>query len=133
MASPFFVLESSQSFADTCAAVERAVPAHGFGVIGSHNLGDTLRSKGQPFQEECRVFEVCEPAVAARVLSADPVLASALPCRISVFTDAGRTQVAMVRPEGMLRALSSDPALAAVAAEVEAAAIAIIREAGGQT
>lgn len=132
MAGPFFVLESSQSFADTCTAVERAVPAHGFGVIGSHNLGDTLRSKGQPFGEECRVYEVCEPRQAARVLGANPLLSAALPCRISVFTEAGRTQVAMVRPEGMLRALSSDPELAAVAAEVEAAAIAIIQEAVGQ-
>lgn len=132
MASPFFVLESHESFADTCAALERAVPAHGFGVIGSHNLGDTLRSKGLPFGEECRVYEVCEPRQAAQVLGANLLLSTALPCRISVFTEAGCTQVAMVRPEGMLGTLSSDPALAAVAADVEAAAIAIIREAVGQ-
>jgi uncharacterized protein (DUF302 family) len=132
MERPFFALESPRSFANTCSALERAVPAHGFGLLSTHDLGQTLRSKGQAFSEECRVFELCQPQQAARVLAAEMLLSTALPCRISVFTEGGRTTVAMVRPEGMLRALSSDPALAAVAAEVEAATVAIIREAVGQ-
>lgn len=132
MNEPFFVLESPRCFTDTCAALEQAVPAHGFGLIGSHNLGDILRSKGLSFSEECRVFEVCQPQQAARVLGAAMLLSTALPCRISVFTEAGRTRVAMVRPEGMLLMLSHDPDLVAVAGEVEASTIAIIREAVGQ-
>jgi uncharacterized protein (DUF302 family) len=132
MESPFFVLESPRSFSDTCSALEQAVPAHGFGMLGSHDLGHTLRSKGQAFGEECRVFELCQPQQAAQVLAAEMQLSTALPCRVSVYTDGGRTKVAMVRPEGMLRLLSSNPALAAVAGEVEATTVAIIREAVGQ-
>jgi hypothetical protein len=37
----------------------------------------------------------------------------------------------MVRPEGLLNALSSDPQLQLVAAEVEATTTAIIRQAAG--
>lgn len=132
MAGPFFVLESPQPFDLTCAALEQAVPHHGFGLIACHDLAETLRSKGQPFHEECRVFEVCQPAQAARVLGAELLLSTALPCRISVYTEAGRTKVAMVRPEAMLRQLSSNPNLAEAAAEVETSTVAIIREAVGQ-
>ncbi len=133
MADHVVVLESAQPFEPVCDALARAVSAHGFGVIGSHNLGETFRGKGLSFREECRVFEVCEPHQAARVLGADMQLSTALPCRISVYTEAGRTKVAMVRPQGLLQMLSSDPALAEVAGEVEATTLAIIREAVGQS
>lgn len=132
MSDHIVVLDSAQPFGPTCDVLAQAVSAHGFSVIGNHNLGETLRGKGLSFPEECRVFEVCEPHQAARVLGADLQLSTALPCRISVYTEAGRTKVAMVRPQGLLQMLSSDPALAAVAGEVEAAILAIIREAAGQ-
>ncbi|MGB0133193.1 DUF302 domain-containing protein [Dokdonella sp.] len=53
----------------------------------------------------------------------------ALPCRISVYTEGGQTRIGMIRPEPMLGMLSKDPALAKVAAEVEAATIQMIDEA----
>jgi len=133
MSDHVVVVESAQSFGATCDALTQAVKAHGFSVIGNHNLGETFRGKGLSFPEECRVFEVCEPHQAARVLGADMQLSTALPCRISVYTEAGRTNVAMVRPQGLLQMLSSDPALAEVAGEVEATTLAIIREAVGQS
>jgi uncharacterized protein (DUF302 family) len=43
----------------------------------------------------------------------------ALPCRVSVYTERGRTQIGMVRPARMLAALSDDPPLGTVAREVE--------------
>ncbi|MFS6828006.1 DUF302 domain-containing protein [Cyanobium sp. ATX-6F1] len=91
--------------------------------------GETLRSKGLDFPEQCRVFEVCNPQQAAKVLRADINLATALPCRISVSRQDGRTRIAMVRPAVMLSALSSDPELAEVARQVEATTIAIIEAA----
>jgi uncharacterized protein (DUF302 family) len=84
-----------------------------------HDLGETLRSKGIDFGEQCRVFEVCNPEQAAKVLSTDMRLNMALPCRISVFTDGGKTKLGLIRPEKMLSGLSRDPALAEVAKEVE--------------
>jgi uncharacterized protein (DUF302 family) len=50
----------------------------------------------------------------------------ALPCRISVYTEAGQTKIGMVSPVAMLTALSSDPQLKMVAADVEATTRAII-------
>ena len=50
----------------------------------------------------------------------------ALPCRISVFTHQGKTQIGMIRPAQMLASLSQDPALAQVASDVEHATIRMI-------
>ena len=80
----------------------------------------TLRSKGLAFAEECRVFEVCNPGQAAKVLAVDMQLNMALPCRISVYTEKGITRIGLIRPTQMLSALSSDPALNEIAKEVEA-------------
>jgi uncharacterized protein (DUF302 family) len=91
-----------------------------------HDLGRTLRSKGIDFPQQCRVYEVCNPQQAARVLLSDMSLNMALPCRISIYTEADRTRIGMIRPAGMLSSLSSDPALMDVAREVEASTMAII-------
>ncbi len=127
--NPFYLRDTDQSFSAACTALEAAIPAHGFGLLTVHDLGETLRSKGLDFPEQCLVFEVCNPQQAAKVLKADIHLATALPCRISVSTQAGRTQIGMVRPTLMLSALSSDPGLAEVARQVEATTIAIIEAA----
>jgi uncharacterized protein (DUF302 family) len=126
----FFVVDSLKSFGDACVDLEHAVAAHGFGVLAVHDLAETLRSKGLSFPESCRVFEVCNPQQAAKVLAADMSLNMALPCRISVYTEAGQTRIGMIRPEPMLSMLSQDPELLAVAKQqVEASTTEIIQAA----
>jgi uncharacterized protein (DUF302 family) len=71
------------------------------------------------FEENYKVFEVCNPVQAAKVLSMDMRLNMALPCRISVFTEGGSTKIGLIKPAQMLAALSEDPALLEVANEVE--------------
>ena len=124
--SPLVVVDTPQPFEDACNALEAAIPAHGFGLLTIHDLGETLRRKGIAFAEQCRIFEVCQPQQAARVLTADMALNMALPCRLSVYTEAGHTRIGMVSPVAMLAGLSSDPELQTVAAEVEASTQAII-------
>jgi uncharacterized protein (DUF302 family) len=124
----YYIVESGKSFDQAAADLEAAVKRHGFGVLHVHDLGTTLRSKGVTFEEECKIFEVCNPGQAAKVLSADMRLNMALPCRISVFTDKGRTRIGLIRPVQMLSALSQDPALVQVAKEVEEKTIRMVDE-----
>jgi uncharacterized protein (DUF302 family) len=131
--TPFFIADTAKSFEEACTDLQVAVAAHGFGVLAVHDLGDSLRSKGIDFSENCHVFEVCNPQQAARVLRNDMALAMALPCRISVYTEAGQTRIGMIRPEGMLRSLSSDPELMEVARQVEDATTAMIKAAASST
>lgn len=114
----YYIVDSTRSFDDACAALTDAVPRHGFGVLYVHDLGATLRAKGQDFSEQCRVFEVCNPVQAARVMGRDMRLNMALPCRISVYTEGGQTRIGMIEPVTMLGALSDDASLAAIAHEV---------------
>jgi uncharacterized protein (DUF302 family) len=131
--NPFFLVDTAKTFEEASADLQVAVAAHGFGVLAVHDLGDSLRSKGLDFAENCRVFEVCNPQQAARVLHNDMNLTMALPCRISVYTEAGQTRIGMIRPEGMLRSLSSDSELMEVARQVEADTTAIIEAAASPT
>lgn len=125
----YYVVESGKSFEQAAADLDAAVKRNGFGVLHVHDLGNTLRGKGLEFAEQCRVFEVCNPQQAAKVLATDMRLNMALPCRISVYTENGATRIGMIQPATMLAALSPDPALAQVAQEVEAKTRQMIDEA----
>ena len=125
----YYLVETPKSFDQAATDLDLAVKRLGFGVLHVHDLAGTLRSKGIAFEEQCKVFEVCNPQQAARVLSTDMRLNMALPCRISVFTEKGRTMIGLIKPVQMLAALSDDPALAQVAREVEERTIQMVDEA----
>lgn len=125
----YYVVESSKSFEQASTDLETAVKNNSFGVLHIHDIGNTLRNKGVSFAEQCRVFEVCNPGQAAKVLATDMRLNMALPCRISVYTEHNQTRIGMIKPAQILASLSQDPALAQVAKEVEATTIKIINEA----
>ena len=125
----YYIVDTGKSFESASQDLEAAVKRHGFGVLHVHNIGNTLRGKGVAFTEECNVFEVCNPAQAARVLSSDMSLNMALPCRISVYTEKGKTKIGTISPEKMLGMLSKDSELAGVAREVEEKIIQMIEEA----
>ena len=125
----YYIVETEKSFQQASADLESAVVRQGFGVLHVHDLGTTLRSKGIAFGEECKVFEVCNPAQAAKVLSIDMRLNMALPCRISVFTEKDKTKIGLIGPVQMLSALSQDAALVQVAREVEEKTIQMVDEA----
>lgn len=125
----YYIVESSKSFDQAATDLEAAVKRNEFGVLHIHDLGGTLRSKGIAFAENCKVFEVCNPGQAGKVLSTDMRLNMALPCRISVYTEQGKTMIGMIKPVPMLAALSQDPTLVKVAQEVEARTRKMIDEA----
>jgi uncharacterized protein (DUF302 family) len=125
----YYIVETGKSFEQASNDLDAAVKRNGFGVLHVHDLGTTLRSKGIDFVEQCKVFEVCNPAQAAKVLASDMRLNMALPCRISVYTEKGVTYLGLITPVKMLASLSQDPALAPVAKEVEDKTILMIDEA----
>ena len=125
----YYIVETQKTFDQASADLESAVKNHGFGVLHVHDLGTTLRSKGIAFEEQCKVFEVCNPVQAAKVLATDMRLNMALPCRISVFTESGKTKIGLIKPEPMLAMLSQDATLLQVAKEVEEKTVRMVDEA----
>jgi len=125
----YYIVETHKTFEQASTDLDLAVKRNGFGVLHVHDLGATLRSKGIDFKEQCQVFEVCNPQQAAKVLATDMRLNMALPCRISLFTEAGQTRIGLIKPLQMLSALSQDEALIRVAQEVEEQMIHMLDEA----
>jgi uncharacterized protein (DUF302 family) len=125
----YYIVKSSKTFQQAASDLEDAVVRNGFGVLHIHDLGATLRSKGLDFTEECRVFEVCNPKQAAKVMASDMRLNMALPCRISVYTEKDSTFIGLIKPQQMLASLSQNPELIDVAKEVEIATIKMVDEA----
>lgn len=125
----YYTVTTTKPFEQACTDLDAAVKRHNFGVLHIHDIANTLRSKGQDFKENCRVFEVCNPAQAAKVLASDMQMNMALPCRISVYTEKGKTKIGMIKPGEMLALLSKDPALTKVAREVEEQTTVMINEA----
>lgn len=125
----YHIVETNKTFTQAATDLEVAVLRHNFGVLHVHDLGATLRGKGIAFVEECKVFEVCNPGQAAKVLATDMRLNMALPCRISVYTEKGKTKIGLIKPGPMLSALSQDAGLAQIAREVEEKTIQMVDEA----
>jgi RNA polymerase-binding transcription factor DksA len=93
-----------------------------------YDLKETLTKKGYPLAPQCRIFDVCNPEQASRVLQRDIRVNMALPCRISVFEDQGATKIGAMLPAEILRSLSHDRELAEVAETVQTTIKAIVDE-----
>lgn len=124
----YYIVDSSKSFEEAVTALDTAVKNNKFGVLHVHDIAATLRGKGFEFTEECKVFEVCNPGQASKVMAVDLRLNMALPCRISVYTEQGKTKIGMIEPAKMITMLSNDASLAVIAKEVEASIIKMIDE-----
>jgi uncharacterized protein (DUF302 family) len=124
-----YIVESEKTVEQASADLEAAVTKNNFGVLHVHDLQAALKKKGINFSHECLVFEVCNPQKAETVLGYDMSLNMALPCRISVWHENGKTRIGMLRPTALLAMLSKSDVLAQVAEEVEEVTIRIINEA----
>ena len=124
-----YVIESTKTPATAVEDLRAAVAKHGFGVLHAYDLKETLTSKGFPLAHACHILEVCNPQQASKVLAEDMGMNIALPCRISVYEEGGKTKIATALPTKLLPALSDSPALAAVAEDVETKMKAMMRDA----
>jgi uncharacterized protein (DUF302 family) len=110
-----------------CQRLVEVAPRHKFGVLATHNLREKMESKGVPFSRECRVIEVCNPRQAQEVLNQEIQISTALPCRISVYEEGGRTILATIKPTALLT-MFGVPGAAAAAQEVETVMLRIMDE-----
>lgn len=122
------VYESDKPMREVCAAMEPAVQKHKFGIMAAHDLKQTMAAKGVSFDGECVIFEICNPHQAKKVLDARPEVSTMLPCRVSVYRDAGKIRIATLQPTAMVSMLGA-PELEPVAREVEEVITKIMRDA----
>lgn len=110
--------------------LQRAAAEHEFGVLGIVDIKDKMNSKGVEFGPQCRIYEVCHPERAKRVLEKKLEISTALPCRISVYEESGGVTVSTMLPTQMLD-MFGEPELRPVAESVERDIKAIIDDTVG--
>lgn len=121
-------LTTDKTVSEAAAALQAAVQANHFGVMQVLNLQETMAKKGVEFARECLIFEVCQPQQAKKVLDDNMSVSTALPCRISIYAQGGKTILATLRPTALL-GMFDTPQLEGVAREVEATIVKIMKEA----
>ena len=121
-------LSTDKTVSEAAAALQAAVQANNFGAMQVHNLKETMAKKGVEFARECLIFEVCQPQQAKKVLDQNMSISTALPCRISVYEEGGKTILATLKPTTLL-AMFNAPQLEGVAREVEDTIVKIMKEA----
>jgi len=123
-----FKMETPKQFELVCQDLEKAVVNNKFGVMAVHNLNETMKKKGVEFNRPCRIFEVCNPHQAKKVLERNMDLSSFLPCRVSVFMEGDKVILATLKPTAIV-SMFKLPELRQTAQEVEDTLIQIMKEA----
>lgn len=121
-------IPTNKTVNEAATALQASVEANHFGVMQVHNLRETMSKKGVEFARECLVFEVCQPQQAKKVLEENMSVSTALPCRISIYEEGGKTILAALKPTTLL-AMFQTPQLEVVAQDVEDTLLKIMWEA----
>lgn len=121
-------VESRKSPSEVGKRLEAAARKHKFGVLAVHDLKAKMKEKGVEFDRDCLIYEVCNPHQAKKVLEANAEVSTALPCRISVYSEGAGTTLATLRPTALID-LFNTPALRSVAQEVEEIILKMMHEA----
>ena len=123
-----YQVKSSRSLDEIERGLQESAARHKFGVIAIHDLQETLKKKGVDLAMECRIYEVCNPVQAKKVLDADGAISTALPCRISIYGKGNGYTLATMRPTEMMKAFAN-PAIEPVAREVEEVILQMMQDA----
>ena len=123
-----YQIEADASLDEIETRLQDSAVKHHFGIIAVHDLKAILKAKGVDLNMECRIYEVCNPQQAKKVLEANGALSAALPCRISVYRSGESYKLATILPTSIMRMVPT-PGLEAVAQEVEDVVVAMMQEA----
>jgi len=88
---------SERSFDDVVANIEKLTAEKSFRVLHIHDVQATLKEKGFE-REPLKIIEICNAKFASEALKKDIMVANFMPCKISVYTENGRTNIMAMRP-----------------------------------
>lgn len=111
-------LETTKNLQEVRQKLEEVAKAKGFGIMAVHEVSTILQNKGFPISYSCVIVEVCSPKHASMVLSVDPYISTAMPCRIALFEKDGKSVITTISPTAMIDVYNK-PELKDIAEEVE--------------
>ncbi len=120
--------KTAKSRNEAVQAIETALQEAKFGVLWNFDLSAKLEEKGVQPPAPYTILEVCNPSIAANVLSENLLVGAFLPCKIVVYEEAGTTQIAMPLPTRLMEGFEDETILSS-AKEVEQQLISCIDQA----
>ncbi|MFA6147660.1 MAG: DUF302 domain-containing protein [bacterium] len=121
-------VRTRKSIGEVRQRFEEAAAENRFAVLGIHDVGERLRAKGLTFDRKFYVYEVCNPVAAKKVLDTNVRIGTALPCRVTIYTDGGEVVLETLKPTAMV-SMFGEPTLEGTAREIETAIESIMKEA----
>lgn len=122
-----YTVTTEKAFEEAVLAIEKKAGEKGFRVLHTHDVAATLAEKGYP-REPLKIIEICNAKYASQVLSKDVKISLMLPCPISVFVEAGKTQISTLLPSSIVQFFPQS-GIESLASEVERIVLQIVEEA----
>jgi uncharacterized protein (DUF302 family) len=99
--------------------VTEALKGEGFGILTEIDVQATMKAKlGVDFRRY-KILGACNPPLAHRALSAEPLIGLLLPCNVVLFEETdGQMAVSIAKPEEMFK-MVDNPELLPLAKEVD--------------
>ncbi|MEN6384860.1 MAG: DUF302 domain-containing protein [Phycisphaerales bacterium] len=112
-----YTIETKLTVSDAVNKLQTKLAENNFSVMHIYNLKDIFTSKGIEFGEY-QILSVCNAKFAKQALDINLKLGQLLPCKISVYTEKGKTKISLQRPT-QLAGLLEDEQVEPIAKNVE--------------
>jgi len=107
-------------FDDAITKVTEALKAEGFGVLTEIDVKSTLKKKLDVDFRQYKILGACNPPLAHKALSSEPLIGLLLPCNVVVFEEDDKTiTVSAVNPMEMFKVVEN-PGMSEIAGQVDA-------------
>lgn len=106
------------SFEEAEKRAREALASEGFGVLTEIDVKETMKKKLDVDFPRYKILGACNPRLAHRALSSEPLIGLLLPCNVVVREHEGKMEVSIARPMEMFRAVQN-PELHPIAREVD--------------
>lgn len=118
--SYYFSTTVDGGFHETVERVTGILKEHGFGVLTTIDVSQTLKDKIDADMPPYTILGACNPDFAHQALQAEDKIGTMLPCNVVVRqTETGAVEVAAVDPIASMQAVDN-PALGHIAEQVQA-------------
>jgi uncharacterized protein (DUF302 family) len=108
------------SYEQALERVTAALKDEGFGVLTEIDVKATLKKKIDVDFRNYKILGACNPPLAHRALSGEPLIGLLLPCNVTVFEeDDGTINVSFIKPSEMFK-IVDNPQVGPIAKEVDA-------------
>jgi uncharacterized protein (DUF302 family) len=104
-------------YEEALGKVTAALKDEGFGVLTEIDVRETLKKKLDVEFDKYTILGACNPPLAHRALSSEPLVGLMLPCNVTVREVDGNSEVSIINPNAMLSmdVLEGNQAIQAVA------------------